>query len=65
MMFGSQTASPGGSVPLLANSSKRRLNRMCEQQRPVPIPMRSPDQPRTLRDESDTPISVRMKVESG
>ena len=65
MMFGSQTASPGGSVPLLANSSKKRLNRMYEKQRPVPMPMWSPVPPRTLRDESDTPISVRMKVESG
>ena len=64
-MLGSQTASQGGSDPLLANSSKKRLKRMYEKQSPVPIPMWRPVPPRTLREESETPISVRMKVESG
>ena len=65
MILGSHTASPGGRVPLLANSSKKRLKRMYEKQSPVPMPIWSPVPPRTLREESETPISVRMKVESG
>ena len=64
-MFGSHTASPGGSEPLFANSSKKRLKRMYEKQSPVPIPICRPVPPRTLREESETPISVRMNVESG
>ena len=35
---------------------------MYEKQRPVPIPMWSPVPPRTLRDESDTPISEDQRV---
>ena len=65
MRLGVQTASPAGMVPLLANSSKKRLKRMYEKQRPVPMPMWRPVPPRTLREESETPISVRMKVASG
>ena len=49
----------------MANSSKKRLKRMYEKQSPVPMPIWSPVPPRTLREESETPISVRMKVESG
>ena len=65
MILGSHTASPGGRVPLLANSSKKRLKRMYEKQSHVPMPMCSPVPPRTLREDNDTPISVRMNVESG
>ena len=42
MILGSHTASPGGRVPLLANSSKKRLKRMYEKQSPVPMPIWSP-----------------------
>ena len=49
-MFGIQTAIQGGSVPLLANSSKKRMKRIYEKQRAMPMPMWSPVPPRTLRE---------------
>ena len=60
-----QTAIQGGSVPLLANSSKKRMKRIYEKQRAMPMPMWSPVPPRTLREESETPMSVRMNVPTG
>ena len=64
-MFGIQTAIQGGSVPLLANSSKKRMKRIYEKQRAMPMPMWSHVPPRTLREESETPMSVRMNVPTG
>ena len=64
-MFGSHTARPEGRQPLLANSSKKRLKRKYEKQRPVPMPLWSPVAPRPLRDESYTPLRARRNVWTG
>ena len=40
-------------------------SKMAYQTEIVPMPMCSPVPPRTLREESETPMSVRMKVEKG
>ena len=39
MMFGIQTAIPGGSNPPLANSSPNLLNKMNENASTMPMPM--------------------------
>ncbi len=65
MKFGIQTETYGGSRPPLANSSANLLNRMNEKASTMPIPMCSPVPPRTFRDESDTPMIVKMNVETG
>ena len=65
MIFGSHTPSHGANVPPMAICSNTRPSIIYPKQRAMPKPMCIPIPPRTLREASDTPMMVRMKVEKG
>ena len=51
----------GGTFPFTAMVDVIVWNRILENLNPNPIPMWSPIPPFVFRDESDTPMMVRMK----
>ena len=61
-IFGIQTAMTGGVLPLTANVDDMVWKRIYEKLKAKPIPRYSPIPPFTLREESDTPIIVRIKA---
>ena len=64
-MFGIQTAIQGGSVPLLANSSKKRMKediREAEGNADADVESRAAPH---LALRGETPMSVRMNVPTG
>jgi hypothetical protein len=63
--FGMNAAIRGGSPPFKANIIENRPITMYKKLRIIPIPSGRPTPPRTLRDETETPIRVRIKAESG
>ena len=64
-MFGSHTDSTMFMLPLTANVVERVRNSIYTKLRTSPKPMFTPIPPRVLRDESDTPMSVKMKAANG
>ena len=65
IMFGIHTANHGGIVPPRAICSKTRPSMIYVKHSVIPKPMCIPIPPRTLRDATDTPISVKINVEKG
>ena len=65
MTLGIHTDMNGGSTQPFANSLANCIARIYAKQRAMPMPMCPPMPPRTLRDDSDTPMSVSMNVEMG
>ena len=59
--LGIHTAMTGGMLPLTANVEAMVWKRMYEKLSPSPMPRCSPMPPLVFFDESDAPISVRMK----
>ena len=62
-MLGIHMASMGPRFPLRENWDANCMNRIYEKLRASPIPIFMPIPPLTFRDDSETPISVRMKAE--
>lgn len=63
--LGSHTARRVGMLPLMAKVEERVENNMYIAERAMPIPMCNPVPPRTLRDDRETPIRVRIIAARG
>lgn len=61
-MFGIHTAMAGERFPLMAKVDDMVWNRMYEKLNANPIPKCRPMPPFTLRDDSDSPIAVRINA---
>lgn len=61
-MFGIHTAMAGGILPLMAKVADMVWNKMYEKLNASPIPKCSPIPPFTFREESESPMAVRMKA---
>jgi hypothetical protein len=64
-MLGIHIASAGFRSPLRENCEENCMKRIYEKVSISPRPICIPIPPLILRDESDTPISVRMKKANG
>ena len=65
IIFGSQTAAKTGILPFMANMLDMVVNNIYNALRAIPIPICSPIPPRIFFDDSDTPISIRIKAANG
>ncbi len=63
--LGNQTATKGDRIPLTEKVVVMVENNIYKELKASPTPKCKPIPPRTLREESDTPISVIIKAASG
>lgn len=64
-MFGSHTANNGFILPLMANVLDNVVKSINKALKANPIPIFIPIPPRTLRDDNDTPINVKISEARG
>lgn len=65
IMLGNHTAAAADMLPLTEKDVDMVENKMYKALNAIPIPKFSPMPPRTLRDDSDTPIKVMINAANG